>query len=360
MNQKIYKILITGGSGFIGSNLILYLIKNKNLQILNIDKLAYSGNTFSLSKIAQDQNYNFLNLDICNKKGVQDAFANFQPDLVINLAAESHVDRSISNPNQFIKTNINGVYNLLEVSNSYWNKLKSQKKDNFKFLHISTDEVFGDIGHEGIPADEKSQYNPSSPYAASKACSDHLVLSWFKTYGLPTIVSNCSNNYGPYQYPEKLIPHVILRAIQKKSIPIYGKGDQIRNWLHVNDHINAIEKIIFNANPGETYVIGGKSEKKNLNLVGDICDILNIYGKKYLENPSRNYHDYIEFVEDRPGHDFRYSLNFKKITKELNWNPKISFEIGLKDTVIWYLNNLNWINNILAQGYTSKRIGVFK
>ena len=340
------KILITGGAGFIGSNLVKYIIKNTCNEVINIDKLTYAGNTISLKEIEKNKKYFFEKIDICDYSELKRVFNKYQPDSVFHLAAESHVDKSIINSNNFIQTNIIGTYNLLEVSRLYLDGLTGDKAKKFKFLHISTDEVFGDldIGSKTLFT-ENTAYNPSSPYSASKASSDHLVRSWNRTFNFPAIVTNCSNNYGPFQYPEKLIPVCILNAINEKKIPIYGRGDQIRDWLHVEDHVEALYTVFDKADVGTYYNIGGNNEIKNIDLVMQICDILdelNPFKKKYINS----YKDLITYVQDRPGHDYRYAIDTKKIKNDLHWQPKWKLNDGIKNTIKWYLDNNDWLNSL--------------
>tara|TARA_B100001248_G_scaffold198009_1_gene152469 strand:- start:4306 stop:5316 length:1011 start_codon:yes stop_codon:yes gene_type:complete len=333
------KLLITGGCGFIGSNFINGQILNTENTILNIDKLSYAGNKENLSNISNIKRYNFLKADICDLRLINQIILEYKPDALIHFAAESHVDRSIYNSKNFINTNIIGTYNLLTSCQKYLNKDISK---NFRFIHISTDEVYGTLGKNGS-FDEKSSYNPSSPYSASKAASDHLVRAWNKTYNFPSIITNCSNNYGPYQFPEKLIPLTITNCLEKKKIPIYGTGKNIRDWLFVDDHCRAIDTILNHGKIGNTYNIGGNNEINNFDIVETICKIMDKI--KPLKN-SMKYNELIEFVADRPGHDFRYSVNSKKIKKELNWNPKENFESGILRTINWYINNENWWRKI--------------
>lgn len=336
------KILITGGAGFIGTNLIRYIITHTPHRVVNIDKLTYAGNLESLAEFSNNKNYSFAQIDICDKREVSNIFHAFQPDAIMHLAAESHVDRSISKPADFINTNILGTYQLLELALDYWNNLPDKKKKEFRFHHISTDEVYGDLP-EGIIATESSTYNPGSPYAASKAGADHLMRAWHRTYELPILISSCSNNYGPFQYPEKFIPLIISNALQGKQIPIYGDGEQIRDWLHVDDHVAALYKVLTTGIVGETYNISGNSPQKNINLVKQICNILD-----ELKAPStiglkiHSYTELITHVNDRPGHDKRYALDSSKIKHQLGWQPAIDFNSGLRSTIIWYLENQDW------------------
>ncbi len=346
------KILVTGGAGFIGSALIRYLIQSTNDTVLNVDNLTYAGNLESLKSIENSPNYHFIKADVCDFDKITAIVNEFTPDAIMHLAAESHVDRSIDGPTDFINTNIIGTFNLLEVAKNYWNKLSIEKQSLFKFHHISTDEVYGDLGYTSSMFTESSNYSPSSPYAASKAASDHLVRAWNRTYSLPTIITNCSNNYGPYHFPEKLIPLIILNALKQKSLPIYGNGKQIRDWLYVDDHARALHKVITEGEVGETYNIGGFNEKTNLEVVQGICAILD-----EIKPSNIKYSELITFVDDRPGHDVRYAIDSSKIADKLNWKPLETFETGLKKTVEWYLNNGEWVENVLNGSYRMERLG---
>ena len=350
------KIMVTGGAGFIGSSLIRHIINNTNFEVLNIDCLTYAGNLESLEEIDKSQRYFFEKIDICNKEDLTKVFTSYQPNIVIHLAAESHVDRSIDSPLRFLETNIIGTFNLLNVSNNYFSQLDSFKKDIFKFHHVSTDEVYGDLENDVDLFTEETPYSPSSPYSASKASSDHLVRAWERTYNLPTVITNCSNNYGPYQFPEKLIPHIIVNAINGRPLPIYGKGDQIRDWLYVEDHSRALLKVALKGKIGETYNIGGNNEKTNLEVVQSICELLEEM-KPDKPKQIKKYKDLIKFVKDRPGHDKRYAIDNSKIKKDLNWSPKESFDTGLRKTVKWFLENEVWWNRVLSGDYKLKRIG---
>jgi dTDP-glucose 4,6-dehydratase len=353
------KILITGGAGFIGSAVIRHILKNTNDSIINIDKLTYAGNLESLGNSDKSDRYHFEKIDICCLSSLKRVFKKYKPDAVMHLAAESHVDRSIDGPLDFINTNIYGTYNMLEASRSYWLNLDTQHKDIFRFHHISTDEVYGDLNLDDAKFTENSPYAPSSPYSASKASSDHLVRSWMRTYGLPVIITNCSNNYGPYHYPEKLIPHIIINALKGKPLPIYGDGSQIRDWLYVEDHAKALHLVIKKGKPGETYNIGGNNEKSNLEVVKNICQILEKVQPKKPQNIDK-YSDLIHFVEDRPGHDKRYAIDASKLKKELGWEPQETFETGILKCILWYLDNKNWWQKVLESNYSLKRIGTKK
>lgn len=349
------RILITGGAGFIGSAVVRHIIKNTNDEVLNLDKLTYAGNLESLKEIDQSPRYQFQQVDICDASKLTLVFEQFQPDAIMHLAAESHVDRSIDGPNAFIQTNIVGTYILLEVARKYWQTLDENKKVNFRFHHISTDEVYGDLDGTTDLFTETTSYAPSSPYSASKASSDHLVRAWQRTYGLPTIVTNCSNNYGPYHFPEKLIPLVILNALDGKALPIYGTGNQIRDWLFVEDHARALYQVVTQGVIGETYNIGGHNEKQNIEVVKTICKILDQLRPQANAQP---YESLITFVKDRPGHDLRYAIDATKIERELGWKPQETFETGIRKTVEWYLNNLEWCRHVQDGSYQRERLGV--
>lgn len=350
------RIFITGGAGFIGSAVIRHLILNTSHSVLNVDKLTYAGNLQSVENESLSSRYNFVQADICDKALMKKHIGDFKPDIIMHLAAESHVDRSIDGPGEFIQTNIVGTYTLLDVSKDYWQGLSKDKKTNFRFHHISTDEVYGDLDKDDAPFEESTAYDPSSPYSASKASSDHLVRAWYKTFGLPIILTNCSNNYGPYQFPEKLIPHMILNALKGKPLPIYGDGLQIRDWLFVEDHVEALLKVAAEGVIGETYNIGGDTEMANLNVVHTICDILEELRPNKPKNVI-NYKDLISFVKDRPGHDVRYAVNTKKIKDKLGWTPQHSFEDGIRKTIKWYLDNQQWCQDILSGDYKLGRLG---
>lgn len=346
------RFLITGGAGFIGSAVIRHIIQNTEHEVLNVDKLTYAGNLESLSSISNYSRYQFSQTDICNRAALDQLFTDFQPDAVMHLAAESHVDRSISGPYAFIETNIIGTYQMLEASRAYWLGLNEKKKATFRFHHISTDEVYGDLEGTTDLFTEKTPYSPSSPYSASKASSDHLVRAWNRTYGLPVLVTNCSNNYGPYHFPEKLIPLMILNALQGKALPVYGNGQQIRDWLFVEDHARALYTVVTQGQVGETYNIGGHNEKANIDVVLTICSLLEELAPNKPQGVER-YRDLITYVKDRPGHDVRYAIDASKIEHELGWTPKESFETGLRKTVEWYLNNNEWVEHVQSGEYQS-------
>ena len=348
--------LITGGAGFIGSALIRQLVKKTDSKILNVDKLTYAGNLQSLADIDNCEQYSFSKSDICDARKLEQLIGEFQPDAIINLAAETHVDRSIDGPAEFLQTNIIGTYVLLNQAHIYWNKLSYEKKKNFRFYHISTDEVYGDISDNSI-ADEGSPYFPSSPYSASKASSDHLVRAWHRTYKLPILISNCSNNFGPYQFPEKLIPLTIINALNYKPLPIYGDGSQIRDWLYVDDHVDAIITILNKGVSGETYNVSGNNEIKNIEVVLAICELLDKQAPP-AGNKINSYKELITYVEDRPGHDKRYALSSKKLQQQLNWQPNETFKSGLKKSIGWYLENLEWVESINGKSASSRRLGL--
>ena len=349
------RILLTGGAGFIGSAVVRHIIKNTDDEVLNLDKLTYAGNLESLNEISGNPRYQFQQVDICDADKLADVFTMFKPDVVMHLAAESHVDRSIDGPTAFIQTNIVGTYTLLEAARQYWQGLEESKKTHFRFHHISTDEVYGDLEGTTDLFTETTSYAPSSPYSASKASSDHLVRAWQRTYGLPTIVTNCSNNYGPYHFPEKLIPLVILNALDGKPLPIYGKGDQIRDWLFVEDHARALYQVVTQGVVGETYNVGGHNEKQNIEVVKTICKILD---ELKPQANGQTYESLITFVKDRPGHDLRYAIDAAKIERELGWKPQETFETGIRKTVEWYLNNLDWCRRVQDGSYQRERLGV--
>jgi dTDP-glucose 4,6-dehydratase len=354
------KLLVTGGAGFIGSAVIRHIIRNTRSSVVNVDKLTYAGNLESLAQVSGSSRYAFEQVDICDAGEVGRVFREHQPDAVMHLAAESHVDRSIDGPADFIQTNIVGTYTLLEAARQYWQELEGDRREHFRFHHISTDEVYGDLPHPDDTPDacrqlftETTAYAPSSPYSASKASSDHLVRAWMRTYGLPVLVTNCSNNYGPYHFPEKLIPLMILNALEGKPLPVYGKGDQIRDWLYVEDHARALYLVVTRGQPGETYNIGGHNEKRNLEVVETICDIL-----QELAPSDIRFRDLITHVQDRPGHDRRYAIDASKIQRELGWQPQETFESGIRKTVQWYLDNQEWCRRVQDGSYQRERLGV--
>lgn len=349
------RFLVTGGAGFIGSAVVRHLINHTDNQVLNLDKLTYAGNLQSLTSISGNSRYKFVQADICDRHAVNKAINDFSPDIIMHLAAESHVDRSIDGPGEFIQTNIIGTYVLLEETLRFWKQLEDDRKSSFRFHHISTDEVYGTLGVTGLFT-EKTAYAPNSPYSASKASSDHLVRAWRETFGLPTVLTNCSNNYGPFHFPEKLIPLTILNALSGKPLPVYGKGDQIRDWLYVEDHARALYLVATRGKIGESYNIGGRNEKMNIEVVHSICSVLEELapqkpvGIKY-------YRDLITHVADRPGHDKRYAIDASKIQESLGWNPQETFESGLRKTVEWYLKNKAWCNAVMDGSYKLERLG---
>ena len=350
------KILVTGGAGFIGSAVVRHIIENTQDSVVNVDKLTYAGNLESLESVENNPRYAFEQVDICDAKALARVFEQHQPDAVMHLAAESHVDRSIDGPAAFIETNIVGTYTLLEAARAYWNGLSDEKKAAFRFHHISTDEVYGDLEGTDDLFTETTPYAPSSPYSASKASSDHLVRAWLRTYGLPTIVTNCSNNYGPFHFPEKLIPLMILNALDGKPLPVYGNGQQIRDWLFVEDHARALYKVVTEGEIGETYNIGGHNEKANIDVVRTICALLEELVPNKPEGVAK-YEDLITYVKDRPGHDVRYAIDAAKIGRELGWKPQETFESGIRKTVEWYLNNKTWWSRVLDGSYNRERLG---
>lgn len=348
------KILVTGGAGFIGSAVIRQYIKDTDYEIINVDALTYAGNLESLAEVNGNSRYHFEHANICDIETLESIFKQYQPDAVMHLAAESHVDRSIDGPSAFIETNIVGTYNLLDVAKKYWDGLEAEKKSQFRFHHVSTDEVYGDLGETGYFTEDTS-YDPSSPYSASKASSDHLVRAWFRTYGLPIVITNCSNNYGECQFPEKLIPLVILNALKGKPLPIYGEGKQIRDWLHVNDHAIALRLVLEKGVIGETYNIGGHNEKTNLDVVKTLCTLLD---KMVPDSPHVPHFSLVTFVDDRPGHDLRYAIDADKIKNELGWVPIETFESGIEKTIKWYLENNDWCQHVLDGSYQGERLGL--
>lgn len=350
------KLLITGGAGFIGSAVIRHLINNTSHKVINIDKLTYAGNLDSLADIEKSDRYTFYKTDICDTNSIKEIFFSNKPDAVMHLAAESHVDRSIDSPLEFINSNIFGTFSLLETSRLYWSSLKNDDKNLFRFHHISTDEVFGDLDDSKRLFTEETPYAPSSPYSASKASSDHLVRAWGRTYGLPTLISNCSNNYGPFHYPEKLIPLMILNALKGNPLPVYGRGSQVRDWLYVEDHARALIKVVSDGDIGETYNIGGHNAKKNIDVVRYLCKLLDELAPNYPKGITK-YEQLITFVDDRPGHDKRYAIDASKIKKELGWVPKETFESGLRKTVEWNLSNKQWCADALGKSYNLERLG---
>lgn len=341
-------ILVTGGAGFIGSNYILQWLATESAAVINLDKLTYAGNPANLASIAHDRRYKFLQGDICDRDMVAELLISHRPCAIVHFAAESHVDRSIHGPDDFIRTNVNGTFSLLEEAREYWSGLSGEEKDRFRFLHVSTDEVYGSLGPDDPAFTEMTRYSPNSPYSASKAASDHLVRAYFHTYGLPVLTTNCSNNYGPFQFPEKLIPLAILHAISGKPIPVYGDGQNVRDWLFVGDHCEAIRRVLAKGKVGETYNIGGNSELKNLDLVHTICAVLDELRPK---DPVVPHSDLIKFVTDRPGHDRRYAMNTHKIEREIGWKPRETFATGIRRTVQWYLDNEAWVESVTSGSY---------
>ena len=350
------KILVTGGAGFIGSAMVRHLIDRTNSTVINVDKLTYSGNLQSLESVKNNKNYFFENVDICNINDLDRVFNEYQPDVIVHLAAESHVDRSIDSPAEFIQTNVIGTFNLLESAKGYWKELKGHKKENFRFLHVSTDEVYGDLEGTSNFFTENTPYNPSSPYSASKASSDHLVRAWFRTFKIPVLITNCSNNYGPCQFPEKLIPHIILSAQKGEKLPVYGDGKQIRDWLYVEYHVRALLAVLMKGEPGHTYNIGGNNEIQNIDVVKRICTILDSKIPSQL-NGLKSFSELISFVKDRPGHDQRYAIDASKIQTEIKWSPKENFDSGLEKTISWYLANQEWCSNVQNGNYKFIRLG---
>lgn len=346
------RVLVTGGAGFIGSALVRYLVSEVGADVLTVDKLTYAGNLASLKPIENAPNHRFLQVDICDRVAMNDAFATFQPDYVMHLAAESHVDRSITGAADFIQTNINGTFTMLEAARQYWSGLADDAKANFRMLHVSTDEVYGSLGDDGL-FEETTPYDPSSPYSASKAASDHLATAWQRTYGLPVVISNCSNNYGPFHFPEKLIPLIILNALEGKPLPVYGNGANIRDWLYVEDHARALWLIVQKGLAGEKYNVGGRNEQKNIDVVNCICSILD-----ELRPQSKPYAELIKYVTDRPGHDARYAIDATKLETELGWKAQENFATGIRKTVQWYLDNEWWWQPLREGVYAGERLGV--
>ncbi|OLP52744.1 dTDP-glucose 4,6-dehydratase [Rhizobium rhizosphaerae] len=348
------RILVTGGAGFIGSALVRYLVSEVGAEVLNVDKLTYAGNLASLSQVEKANNYHFLQADICDRAAMDQALASFRPDRIMHLAAESHVDRSISGAGDFVQTNVIGTFTLLEAARFYWNGLPADQKDAFRFLHVSTDEVYGSLGDEGL-FEETTPYDPSSPYSASKAASDHLAIAWHRTYGLPVVVSNCSNNYGPFHFPEKLIPLVILNALEGKPLPVYGQGVNIRDWLYVEDHARALHLIASKGQLGEKYNVGGRNERRNIDVVKRICALMD-----EMRPRATPHEDLITYVTDRPGHDARYAIDATRLETELGWKALENFDTGIEKTVRWYLDNEWWWRPLRDGVYSGERLGVLK
>jgi dTDP-glucose 4,6-dehydratase len=351
------RILVTGGAGFIGSSVIRTLIEETDCEVINLDKLTYAGNLDSLRSVADSSRYHFEHADICDREVLTRIFNTHKPDAVMHLAAESHVDRSIDGPGDFIQTNLVGTYTMLDAGRAYWAGLEGASRDNFRFLHVSTDEVYGDLAGTNDLFREDTSYKPSSPYAATKAGSDHLVRAWGRTFKFPILITNCSNNYGPYQFPEKLIPHMILNALEGKTLPVYGDGSQIRDWLYVDDHARALYRVLTNGKLGETYNVGGLNEKKNIDVVKTICAILD---EAVSDKPAGvgKFEELIAFVTDRPGHDERYAIDASKISADLGWKPDENFESGIRKTVLWYLSNKEWWQRVIDGSYQLDRIGL--
>jgi len=352
-------ILVSGGAGFIGSAVIRHIINNTNHQVVNVDKLTYAGNLESLTDVSDNERYQFEQVDICDATNIKRILNQYQPNIIMHLAAESHVDRSIDGPGEFIQTNIVGTYVLLEATRDYWSKLEQTKQANFRFHHVSTDEVYGDLEGNDDLFTEETPYAPSSPYSAAKASSDHLVRAWQRTFKLPTLITNCSNNYGPYQFPEKLIPLIILNALEGKPLPIYGDGKQVRDWLYVDDHARALLHVALTGEISKTYNIGGHNEKQNIEVVKTVCAILDELLPSQLPGIGR-YEELITFVTDRAGHDVRYAIDASKIASELGWTPAETFESGIRKTVEWYLNNHTWCERVQDGSYMRERLGLMK
>lgn len=348
------RILVTGGAGFIGSALVRHLVRDVGAQVLNVDKLTYAGNLASLKSIENAPNYHFLKADICDRGSVAAALADFKPDRIMHLAAESHVDRSISGAGDFIQTNVIGTFNLLEAARHYWADLPEPQKNAFRFLHVSTDEVYGSLGDDGL-FEELTPYDPSSPYSASKAASDHLAIAWQRTYGLPVVVSNCSNNYGPFHFPEKLIPLAILNALEGRTLPVYGNGANIRDWLYVEDHARALDMIAARGRIGEKYNVGGRNERRNIDVVRTICALMDEFRPR-----AGSHAELISFVADRPGHDARYAIDASKLETELGWQARENFDSGIRSTVQWYLDNEWWWRPLRESVYSGERLGMLK
>ncbi len=346
------RILVTGGAGFIGSALVRYLVREVGAEVLTLDKLTYAGNLASLKTIENAPNHRFVRADICNGPALHEAFDTFQPDRVMHLAAESHVDRSITGAGDFIQTNVVGTFSMLEAARRYWSGLSGERREAFRFLHVSTDEVYGSLGEEGLFS-ETTPYDPSSPYSASKAASDHLAMAWQRTYGLPVVLSNCSNNYGPYHFPEKLIPLIILNAMEGKPLPVYGDGSNIRDWLYVDDHARALHLIASKGQPGEKYNVGGRNERRNIDVVRRVCSILDI-----LRPENRPHEGLIRYVTDRPGHDARYAIDAARLETELGWKAQENFDTGIEKTVRWYMENEWWWKPLRDKVYDGQRLGV--
>jgi dTDP-glucose 4,6-dehydratase len=347
------RVIVTGGAGFIGSAVVRHLVLDKGYDVLNIDKLTYAGTLTSLTSVQGNNHYRFLKADICDGRAISEAFESFKPDRVMHLAAESHVDRSITGAEDFVETNVLGTFTMLEAARAHWQRLSGETKENFRFLHVSTDEVYGSLGDDGLFT-ETTPYDPSSPYSASKAASDHLAKAWARTYGMPVVVSNCSNNYGPFHFPEKLIPLVILNALHRKALPVYGNGANIRDWLYVEDHARALDIIAKRGRIGETYNVGGRNERRNIDVVKRICSLMDM-----LRPSDMPYESLIQYVTDRPGHDARYAIDATRLETELGWKAQENFDTGIEKTVRWYLEN-EWWWEPLRQGYAGQRLGIVK